>query len=210
MFIKFCGFTRAKDVEFAAALSISAVGFIFHPPSKRNVSPDQALELGALLKDTGILKVGVFVYQSASEIKDIAEQAGLDMLQIYNHGLAGDLKSFRPLLFAHRIRENTSSEEIFFPSPPHLLLLDAFHPLEHGGTGDSFNWDFLDQLPSLDRTVIAGGITPHNVRVLLTHRRPYGIDISSGIESSPGIKDHKKMAAFIKTVQEKSGPVSPF
>lgn len=209
MFIKFCGFTRPKDVEFAATLPVSAVGFIFHPPSKRNISPEKASELGNIARKAGIQTVGVFVQQPAQEIRNIAQTAKLDMLQIYNYELFTELKTYCPLLCAYRIQNESDYKHIRVPDSPHLLLLDAYHSGKHGGTGHTFDWNILDHLPSLKRIVIAGGIKDANIKELLEYCYPYGIDLSSGIEKAPGIKDANKMRSIIQKIQESIGPVQP-
>ncbi len=205
MFVKYCGFTRIEDVQFAAGLPLSAAGFIFHRPSKRCISPEKAAELGSVLKKRGIKTVGVFVRQTAQEIREMSEKAELDMLQLYDHCVAQQLTSFLPILYAYRVREESSPDEIIVPPAPHFLLLDAFHPAEYGGTGERFDWKFLEHFASLERTIIAGGINHSNVKDLLSYCYPYGIDVSSGIEKEPGVKDHQKMGALINNIQNEHG-----
>jgi len=191
MFIKFCGFTRFEDIDVVARLPVSAVGFIFYKKSKRYVTPAKANELQDRLKKINkeILIVGIFVESSVQEIFEIKKEAGLDYLQIYDHSIiAYRLNSINEFDFEVKLNSND------------FILLDAKISGSMGGAGKSFDWTGLENFRYLDRTIVAGGLNESNVRGLLKKCRPFGLDISSGIEEAPGIKSEKKMLDFIKEI----------
>lgn len=201
MFIKFCGFTRAGDVAAAVRLPISAIGFVFHHESPRYVSPEKARLLGEPVP-AAVRKTGIFVSDRADEIMRIADTAGLDMLQIYDHRLVPALEGFRPLILAHRIGASSDLLTVTRPEGDTLLLLDNHDPISAGGTGQRFDWEPLKAFPLLHRTIIAGGINAANLAELLKKVKPPGIDISSGIEDAPGEKSAEKMETIINIIKE--------
>lgn len=202
MFVKFCGFTREKDVEMAATLGVSAAGFIFHPASKRFVTAERAAVLARLLEGSGVERVGVFVDAQADDIRRAAETAGLDRLQVYSSAHRESLRGFRKIISAGRIKEKADLENIGAPVGDELLLLDAYSGDSFGGTGFAFNWEYLAGFPYLGRTIVAGGVNEQNVMYLVRHVRLFGVDVSSGIEESPGIKSYDKMKSFMNNVKE--------
>lgn len=200
MFIKFCGFTRAEDVEAACALPISAVGFVFYIHSRRSIALEEAAQLSRIAHRAGIQSAGVFAERSEAEIRAICENADLDLIQLYEHELIPVLHGFRPIIAAHRIVSAAGLAAVEAPLPGDCLLLDRRAEGSFGGTGKSFDWDCLKDFALLDRTIIAGGINEENAASLLNEHRPYGIDLSSGIEDSPGLKSVEKMKAFMKKI----------
>ncbi len=202
MFVKFCGFTRERDVEAAADLGVSAVGFIFHPASKRCVTPERAALLGKLLDGSGIERVGVFVDAEADDIRRTAEIAGLDRLQVYSGKHRKELSGFRKIVWAGRIRTRDDLDAMGAPVDDELFLLDAYSENAFGGTGVAFNWEILSGFPHIGRSIVAGGINENNVVYLARNVRPFGVDVSSGIEEAPGVKSMEKMRTFMKNLQE--------
>ncbi len=202
MFIKFCGFTREQDVLAAMALPVSAIGFVFHRASARYVSPIKAMHLARHVQNPGPAKVGIFTGTDPAAISAIAGMAGLDYLQLYDPAVSRELEGFRPQIRAYRIGARKDLAGIPHPGDGNLLLLDSSVPGMIGGTGERFNWEYLRDFPYLDRTIIAGGINESNAAELLSVVRPFGIDISSGIETSPGIKSAHKMSAIIRIISE--------
>jgi phosphoribosylanthranilate isomerase len=202
MFVKFCGLRYKQDIITAIEIGVSAVGFIFYKKSKRYISPDKASHLSHILSGSPIAKVGVFVDASAEEIKGISTTAGLDYIQIYDHELIPSLRGFLPLLIAYRIRDAEDLDRVAPPAGGDLILLDSYHPVQYGGTGTPFKWEYLKEFPCLNRTVVAGGIDQHSLPELLRTITPYGIDVSSGIEFEPGIKSDSKMKSLITTLKE--------
>jgi phosphoribosylanthranilate isomerase len=202
MFIKFCGFTRAEDVDAAVSLSVSAVGFVFHPPSARYVPPGRAMSLARSARGASAATVGVFVDLDAETIRAVAGLVGLDYLQVYDTALAAELAGFRPVIMACRVKDPDDISRIHAPEGVSLLLLDSHNPAKYGGTGEPFPWEYLRDFPLMDKTIIAGGINEYNLASLLSTVTPFGIDISSGIESSPGVKSAGKMKRIITILNE--------
>jgi len=203
MFVKFCGFTRSEDVEAVKSLAVSAVGFVFHETSKRRVTPEQARSLGSLLDGTGILRVGVFVDTPVEDIRAIADYARLDMLQLYRDEARRVLARFRPVIAACRVGEGIDPAVAAMAAGERgeVLLLDSLRAGEYGGTGPSFEWERLRDFPHLRRTIVAGGVNEHNVGSLVSAIRPYGIDVSTGIEDAPGVKSETKMKAILEHIR---------
>jgi len=199
MFVKFCGFTRTRDIEAAALFPVSAVGYIFYDKSERYITHAKAAEFSGILKGTGILKTGVFVNSSIDEIKRTAEITGLDMLQLYDESAAEQLHGFLPVIECFRIK---SKHDLPDKSSAQFILLDAFSENEFGGTGVNFPHAILDNYPLMDRTIVAGGINSSNLKKLIIEAHPFGIDISSGIEISRGVKSSEKMGEIFSIIME--------
>ena len=199
MFVKFCGFTRSKDIEAAALLPLSAIGYIFYNRSERYIKPEKAAEFSEILKDTGILKTGVFVNSSIDDIKKISETAGLDMLQVYDTETAAALKGFLPVIECFRVK---TGEDMPEKCSGNFMLFDSFSTTEYGGTGISFCHDLIKNYPLLSVTIAAGGINSGNIKKIITEITPFGVDISSGIEISKGIKSSEKMCEIFSIIME--------
>lgn len=199
MFVKFCGFTRHQDIEYAAMLPLSSVGYIFYEKSDRYITPEKGAEFSGILKGTGILKTGVFVKSSIDEIKRTAETAGLDILQIYDESAARELNGFLPIIEAFRVK---GADELPDKSSAQFILLDAFSENEYGGTGKSFHHDILYNYPMINKTIIAGGVNISNLKKLIIEAQPFGVDISSGIETARGIKSPDKMREIFSVIME--------
>jgi phosphoribosylanthranilate isomerase len=201
MFIKLCGFTRTEDIEFVKDLPISAVGFIFYINSRRYVTPDQAAEMTLLLKGSRIKTTGVFVDDDPESIMCIVEHAGLHMVQVYNSNTANELAPLLPVINCIRVggpEQHTLPE----PHPGGMVLFDTYSADAHGGTGKSFNHDLIKAYPFKDRMIIAGGINESNVKNIITEIQPGGLDISSGIEISQGIKSAEKILRIMNAIEE--------
>ncbi len=201
MFIKLCGFTRAEDINFVKDLPISAAGFIFHKESKRYITPLQAGELSLILKETGIKSTGVFVNDDAESILEIVREAHLDMVQVYNNETAIKLSGTVPVINCFRVGDPEQTE-LPDPLPSGMVLFDTFTGEAHGGTGKSFDHDLIKGYPFRDKMIVAGGLNEMNIRNIITDLRPGGVDISSGIEISPGIKSENKILKIIKLIEE--------
>ncbi|MEA3348795.1 MAG: phosphoribosylanthranilate isomerase [Pseudomonadota bacterium] len=197
--IKICGLTRRQDVLSAGDLGADLLGFVF-AKSPRRVSPERMVEISAWLPE-GVLKVGVFVDVPLAEIQDIAVFCALDVLQL--HG-SEDLDYCRALnaykvLKVFRLGGGRNLPESSLASY-WATLFDTWLPDMAGGGGKVFDWRQV--LPwSGRRFFLAGGLTPENIGDAITMTRPFGVDVSSGVESSPGIKDPVKIRKFIKAVK---------
>lgn len=195
LLVKICGVTSAKDAAMAAELGADAVGVNFWPGSKRYVDPGEAGPILAAIP-AGVLKVGVFVNASAEDVARHVFGLGLDRAQLHGDETAADYATVDPLciLRAVRVRDAGSfaAEEGWKPA---LWLYDAFVE-GFGGGGVAAPWPLIAeraQRPFL----LAGGLTPANVAEAIRATRPDGVDVSSGVERAPGVKDAAKLAAFI-------------
>lgn len=189
--IKICGVTCAEDALAAAEAGASAVGFNFWPRSPRHIEPDEAARIAALLPDT-LLKVGVFVDDTADRVAAIGDRVRLDVAQMHGGTMppGGGLRYW----CAFAVSDN-GAPAIHDAGDAEAILLDtAFRGLR-GGTGRTFSWQVAR---ALERPVIiAGGLDAGNVREAVRQAQPWGVDSCSRIESAPGRKDHAKMKAFI-------------
>lgn len=201
MFIKLCGFTRTEDIETVLELPVSAVGFIFYKKSPRYIAPERAAVLAAALKVSRILSVGVFVDDEPEAILDTVRIAGLDMVQIYKLNTASVLSSAVPVIQCARVGE-PGIRSLPEPLPGGMVLFDTYSPSSFGGTGESFDHSIIRDYPFRDRMIIAGGINEYNVKSIIEEYRPGGVDISSGIEVSAGIKSPEKIKRIISLIME--------
>lgn len=203
--IKFCGLTRAEDVILAARLGVDALGFVFYPPSSRAVTPEQAGELLAHVPPF-VTTTGLLVDPEPEAVTALLARAPVDLLQF--HGDESDAFCARfgvPFIKAVRMHPSADLDEVLARWPSARgLLLDAWHPDQPGGTGLTFDWS---RIPPdwRERIVLAGGLTATNVGQAIRQIRPYGVDVSGGIEAGRGIKDSAQMAAFVAAVQQEDG-----
>ena len=196
--VKICGITSLRDALAAVEAGADALGFMFYEESPRAVSVRQAREIIRRLPPF-VSKVGVFVNATAAQVKRIARECELDTLQFHGQETPDYCARFSlPVIKAFRIRDAASVREL--PAyPVAAWLLDSFVPGRLGGTGAKFNWDLAVLARQAGRPVIlAGGLTPANVAKAVRRVRPYAVDVSSGVETAPGVKDADKMRAFIR------------
>jgi phosphoribosylanthranilate isomerase len=199
--IKICGITRVEDALAACAAGADALGFVFHPPSPRNVAPNNAREIVAALPPF-VCAVGLFVDREADAIERILENVPLDMLQFHGDEAPELCARFgRPYLKAVRMRPEVDLLEYARRfGDARGLLLDAFVSGTHGGTGTRFDWRLVPaNLPM--PIVLSGGLTPENVGEAVQALRPWAVDVSSGVEAHKGIKDAQRMRDFIAGVR---------
>ncbi len=198
MLVKICGITRAEDAAVAVAHGATAIGFIFWPASRRYVEPEQARVIVRTLPPF-VTPVGVFVNESAASMNAVAAQVGLGAVQLHGDetpDLLGELAV--PVVKAvGRIDETTAT---LWPSRVRLLV-DADDQVNRGGTGVRADWVAAAVLARQRPIVLAGGITPANVAEAVTTVRPFGIDVSSGVEDAPGIKNPEKLRALFEALR---------
>ncbi len=178
------------------ALGVHAVGFVF-APSRRRVTPEEAARLAAALGPF-VTKVGVFVDAPPGEVLEVAEAVGLTALQLHGDEppeVARRLASRYPVIKAFKLAGPPPPE--VFDYPADALLLDGPRP----GSGQAFDWGWLAGVPASARVVVAGGLAPENVCGLLQRYTPYAVDVSSGVESKPGVKDRGRVEAFLRAVE---------
>ncbi len=190
MMVKICGITNREDALAAIEGGASALGFNFYPQSPRYLDPDQAAELIAELP-AGVWKVGVFVNESAERITAVANRAKLDIAQLHV-GQADSLSNIR-IWQAAQVDETFSLTTLDQLQAEAVLLDTAIH----GGTGRTFDWSKAAGATKV-KIILAGGLDAANVREAIATVHPWGVDACSRIESTPGRKDHVKMAQFLR------------
>ncbi len=200
--VKICGFTRVQDAVDAAFLGVDALGLVFYPPSPRHVTIKQALEIARALPAFTTV-VALFVDASAKTVQQTLEHVAIDLLQFHGDETADFCRQFgKPYIKAVPMRDDVdipALETQYHDAAG--LLLDAYHPDVKGGSGSRFNWDRIPA-HSLLPIILAGGLSPANVRTAVQTVQPYAVDVSSGVEQDKGIKDTEKMAAFINEVYQ--------
>ncbi|MDA8090309.1 MAG: phosphoribosylanthranilate isomerase [Nitrospiraceae bacterium] len=199
--VKICGITNYDDALAAAEFGADALGFVFYKKSPRYISPEKAGEIISRIPPF-VATVGVFVDEEKKRIERIMEQAGLDAAQFHGNEPPEACIIPKRTIKAIRVKELTDLE----PMKEYKVgafLLDTYTPEAPGGTGQIFNWSIaLDAKVTGVRIILAGGLTPDNVAQAILMVKPYGVDVSSGVELEKGIKDHEKMRLFIHRAKE--------
>jgi phosphoribosylanthranilate isomerase len=204
MRVKFCGMTRVDDALEAVRLGAWAIGLNHHPTSPRFCEPGAAVEISSAVKRS-VEVAGVFVNPTLEELGRAAEDESLTMIQLHgDEGAAFCREAARrtgcKVIKAIRVRSTADvrAAEAFRTD---FHLLDAHRPGAHGGTGASFDWELLADRRSAVPLILAGGLTPDNVDEAVATVRPYAVDVASGVEAEPGVKDRALMAAFLDRAQ---------
>jgi phosphoribosylanthranilate isomerase len=197
VFVKICGITSEEDALLAVAMGADAVGFVF-APSSRQIAPQKAADIVKRLP-TEIVTVGVFRHETRQRIVDIVHQAGLRAAQLHGHETATDSRWVRarvPLV----IKAFASGDPGLDDADDYgadAILIDSAVP----GSGEVFDWSLAEGAPSNRKVILAGGLTAENVADAVRRVRPWGVDVSTGVESAPGRKDARKLRAFIQTAR---------
>jgi len=200
--VKICGITNLADALAAVEAGADALGFNFYEQSPRHVSLKTAAEISKQLP-AFIMRVGLFVNAPEDLVTRAIGECGLTMLQFHGDEPPEFCTQFGLMsMKAFRIRDAESLAEI--PNyQTDAYLLDAFSPEARGGTGEVFNWDLAVEAQKFGKPIfLAGGLTPENVADAIRKVQPFGVDVSSGVEISPGKKDHAKVNAFIQAVKQ--------
>ena len=199
--VKICGITRADDARTGARLGAHALGFVFYAKSPRHVTPARAAEIVRALPPF-VTAVGLFVNAGPREVERVLEQVPLDLLQFHGEETPEFCGQFRvPYVKAVRVRAGLD----LLQYAQHYraargLLLDAYIEGAHGGTGTAFDWTLIPRELPLP-VILSGGLNPENVAEAVRRIRPWAVDVSSGVEASPGVKDPRSIAAFMKEVR---------
>jgi phosphoribosylanthranilate isomerase len=195
MFVKVCGITRLTDALHAVQQGATALGFVFWPHSPRFVTPERAREIIAELPSS-VVSVGVFVNESVDGIGDVAARTGITTVQLHGDEppVYADALQW-PILRSVSVDEAADACEAW-PADT-MFLVDAADRVRRGGTGQRVDWERAAGVARDWRIVLAGGLTPENVGHAIAAVRPYGVDVSSGVEQSPGVKDFNKVARFV-------------
>jgi len=225
--VKICGLTNIEDARFAAISGADLLGFIFYEPSPRYAPPAAVKEIvttlkaelvaGASRKGTYLSPgvsdcpklVGVFVNAPLAEVERVMAACCLDLVQLHGdeppefvHYFAGRaFKAGNPRSLAEA---ETLAQQYLGGGPAAMILLDAYHPHLHGGTGQAGDWDLAAQIAKKYPLLLAGGLNPDNVAQAIQTVNPWGVDVSSGVEATKGKKDHLKVKAFIETVKRQT------
>lgn len=198
--VKICGITTAQDAHRAVGYGADALGFVFAPDSPRRVSVAMARQIISTLPPF-VTTVGVFVNETVDGVREVRREAGVDLVQLHGDESPEAVSALGPsVIKAIRIRGGESFDGIE-RYEPRAFLLDAHDDAAYGGTGLRFDWDlaqWVEDVPML----IAGGLTPDNVGEAIRATRPYGVDVSTGVEHEPGRKDPAKMQAFIQNAKK--------
>jgi phosphoribosylanthranilate isomerase len=195
--VKICGITSLEDAQAAVEAGVDALGFVFYPPSPRYVTPERAEQIIRGLPPF-VTTVGLFVDVPLDTVNDIAARGGLDRIQLHGRETPEFCRQVRrPVIKAFRIK----NAESLAPLPRYAVsayLLDAYvEGALPGGTGASFSWQLAAQAKPYGPVILAGGLTPENVTAAIEQIHPYGVDVSTGVERAPGIKDHHKVREFL-------------
>jgi phosphoribosylanthranilate isomerase len=200
--VKICGITRIEDALSAVELGADAIGLVFYEASPRNVSIEQAKTIVDSLPPF-VSKVGLFVNESPSHIENILARVNLDILQFHGDESPEACERINiPYYKAIRVKDDTNLIQYaqLYQSAK-ALLVDTYTESAVGGTGMVFDWKLIPANISKP-LILAGGLTPVNVGLAIEQVHPYAVDVSGGVELSKGIKDAKKMAAFMQAVNQ--------
>ena len=198
--VKICGMTNLNDVKVAVDGGVDAGGFIFYKKSPRSVTMQAVREI-VLELPPFVDSVGVFVNETAEQINKISDHCKLDRVQLHGDESPAFCKKIRRrVIKVIRVKDIQSLKKLS-DYPVSSFLLDTFSEDQYGGTGKVFDWNMAYSAKKYGPIILAGGLTPINVRQAIQRIQPYGVDVCSGVESQPGIKDHKKMKAFLKNVK---------
>ena len=199
--IKICGITNTEDAQAAAKLGADAIGFVF-APSPRQISSEKARAIIRTLPPL-VQTVGVFVDEDPEKVASTAAFCHLDLLQFHGKESANYCRRFaQRVIKAMRVHREAHVEGCSeYSGVVDALLLDTYIPGQTGGTGLTFDWNLALEAKRYARIILAGGLNPDNVAAAISAVKPYAVDVSSGVEEKPGVKDHEKMARFIQTVR---------
>lgn len=204
--VKICGLTRANDVEAAVSAGANAIGFVF-TASPRRVSIDRAVQLAGYVPE-GVLRVGLFLNQDKLEVEQVVNSVPLDVLQFHGSESEQECSVFGlPWLKAVAMADAASAMQAERDYPGAMgLLLDSHSAGKRGGSGKVFDWSH--SRPVAKPVWLAGGLNAGNVAEAIQVVRPFAVDVSSGVESAPGLKDHLMMSAFVKAVRDAENIIS--
>jgi phosphoribosylanthranilate isomerase len=201
LFVKICGITRAQDAELASRLGATAVGFIFWPDSPRSIASEVASRIVEVVPPH-VMKVGVFVDEDLDVVRHVMDVVGLDVAQLHGHETPEYCRRLgRKVFKAIGMKDNETVDVSQFDSDV-VMLVDAHDSERYGGTGRPVNWAAAREIAVTRPTILAGGLNPANVKLALESVRPYGVDVSSGVESEPGVKDPVRLKSFFEALHD--------
>jgi phosphoribosylanthranilate isomerase len=201
--VKICGITSAADAQAAIEAGANLLGFNFYPKSPRHISEDQAAKIRSELRKK-VKAVGIFVNRLAADVITVRSSVGLDVVQLHGDEppeMVAEIAPVVPVIKAFRVESEFPITTLDEYSQAFAFLFDAAHTDQYGGTGRTTDWDVARRASLKHRIILAGGLKIENVAAAVRIVRPYGIDVASGVESSPGKKDHGLLRDFIKEVR---------
>jgi indole-3-glycerol phosphate synthase/phosphoribosylanthranilate isomerase len=205
--VKICGITTRQDALAAVDAGADILGFNFYPRSKRYIPPEKCVRIVSFLAQytARVQLVGVFVNATRAEIEAIADDCHLDLVQLSGDEPPEFLQALGPRTFKGirptSLEEAQTDAARFARAAPPALLIDTHQPGAYGGTGHTGDWSLARALAEQYPILLAGGLTPENVAAAVAQVRPWGVDVASGVESSPGKKDTKKILAFVRAAR---------
>ena len=204
--IKICGITRLEDALCAAACGADAVGFIFHPASPRYITPERARAIIAKLPE-GIATVGVFVNRKREVVEQTAETCGLDLIQLHGDESPEYCRLFPSQRVIKAVSPRTAEElRALDVYEVRAFLVDARDAGRYGGTGKRADWELAVALKKTHPLILAGGLDPGNIEEALAAVAPHAVDINSGCELAPGIKDHDRIRRIVGMIRKGCTP----
>ncbi|MDY6856912.1 MAG: phosphoribosylanthranilate isomerase [Thermodesulfobacteriota bacterium] len=200
--IKICGITNSEDASWAVDLGADALGFVFYKESPRYVSKEVARDIICNLPPF-VSSVGVFVNEHEERINEISEFCSLDLIQLHGNEAPDFCDKFnKRLIKALKIKDGVNLEFISLYNVS-AILLDTYYKELYGGGGKTFNWQLASQAKGYAKSVIlAGGLNPDNIVNAIQIVKPYGVDVSSGVEHEPGKKSYGRLKKFITIAKE--------
>jgi phosphoribosylanthranilate isomerase len=203
--IKICGITNLDDALEAAEAGADGLGFNFYKKSPRYISPEKASEIISQLPPF-IVPVGLFVNEREEKIREVQAQTCIQTIQFHGDESPEFCQRFGArVIKAFQVKDKESLKHMAHYRVG-AFLLDSYHESLRGGTGDTFDWHLAVVAKTFGRVILAGGLTPENVAEAVKLVRPYGVDVTSGVEKEKGIKDHGKLKKFITEVRRASRP----
>lgn len=200
--VKICGITSPEDALTAVEAGADALGFVFYKESPRHIFPEEAARIISLLPPL-VQVVGLFVNEEPEIVNQVSRLCRLGLVQLHGDETPDYCRRIEQrVMKAFRVRTLTCLDPISDYRPA-TCLLDAYSPSFYGGTGTRFNWEIAQEAVRRGyQIVLAGGLTPDNVAEAVRKVWPYGVDVSSGVESAPGKKDAEKVRQFIRNAKE--------
>jgi phosphoribosylanthranilate isomerase len=196
--VKICGITNIDDAMAAVEFGADALGFVFFQGSPRYISRDDA---AAIIRNLPafVMTIGVCVNEPPKDLEEIIASTGIDLIQLHGEEPPEVCSLSRRVIKAIRVKSLASLDPlVHYQDRVSAFLLDTFSPDSFGGTGQRFNWDIATYAKQFGRIILSGGLNPDNIIEAVKQVRPYGVDVSSGVESEKGKKDHHKLRLFIE------------
>ena len=207
--IKICGITNLEDARFAVNSGASALGFIFYDKSPRYILPETASQIAEDLKGQ-VSFTGVFVNETLDYIHAVKEEIGLNFIQLHGNESPEYCRAVQlPVIKVFRVAPDFDAETMR-SYDVHAFLFDTYKKRKPGGTGDIFNWNIIFDLPTDTPIILSGGLSVENILDAINAVCPLAVDVNSGVESKPGIKDEKKMKALFDFLKDTESTYNPY